>query len=1028
MEASNETMNRLKIKSVSPAREHSGSLQECSVNNGTNSVETFKRLLVDEQLARTHSALEGRKDLPETITTESRIPILKKGRPNKPGPIKSSFWFLAVSIILTVGALVISDFDWNNHTKAGVAAVQSKDYKSAEHHFKAAVARVEKFQFAGSRLASSLNSLGEVYSLQSKFEESEAAHMLALEIREKLYGDNHLDVALSLINVGQLMEQRERLGDAEVLYKRALSIRERLLGGAHKDVLGVVLKLARLVSYHDPKGAIGWYDRALRILKSTPVPDKEAVEELICASGSLEVSLPEGEPLYRTEIIQLLEKLGPEYARTLALEKDRVFPAFSQRPDRDFESVLSSWRTYFAQAKVSDAGLYDDAHDIKTLFEAQATINGESYSSPHAILVFNRELEFLESCLGKEHPLNTIPLVELARCGELDSKQRIELCRRAISIWKRFITEHRGLWSENFRVEGSFIDQDIADAYSALTELCPDKSDEILSQQLSMWESALGKDSLKIADVIRCNDGSSNFSKLCPQAVRIFETYLSSPSIKSMSSEHLDLINGLFSSWSESTDPVQVYQLQLAMLERALGASNPQVAVTLNELAEIRTLPRTARLDYCRRAINIWRANLKQIPGRSVLANDINWTFQLYEDLTENPVEARSMRIDFWRHAGDEHLANLALSLDYLGQFDMLNVDERANLFSKESVLWERFVQVHSYWGYGSGGYDELKGSVAECFKHWAQLYPTELQGRIYQREAAMWERTRGPKHFEVASSLLHLARTVPPEKRKPLLDRATTIFKEYFVSHGTMSSCSDDDMDECFKLKAQLGDSRYAKTVYTDQLDMCKRVYGPHSAAVSINLCKIAELSGLPQAERLAAATEAMSALEKISFKGMYWERLEQNSRDFLQLTPAADSEKALRRILALTKKFEPTPGKRTIHFFCDLAEQLGQKAMDSDPSGQKALRQGARALYARALDIWCPKGDVAAASTGLGDFEYAERALTGMTRLSDSPTAEKSYLKALDSCQEARVGVKRSTANLRHLLSTLASSKGLR
>lgn len=144
-----------------------------------------------------------------------------------------------------------------------------------------AIALAEKFPEQDSRLARSLDRMGEILHRAEKYGQAEMAWWRSLQIKLKVLGDNHPEVAntgnqlaglhylmgrfseaenyskkcqtiyeknygaehpnvaVCMHNLASLYHVQGRYGEAEVQYKRAVEIRTKTLGEAHKDTISV---------------------------------------------------------------------------------------------------------------------------------------------------------------------------------------------------------------------------------------------------------------------------------------------------------------------------------------------------------------------------------------------------------------------------------------------------------------------------------------------------------------------------------------------------------------------------------------------------------------------------------------------------------------------------------------------------------------------------------------------------------------------------------------------------------------------
>ncbi len=81
---------------------------------------------------------------------------------------------------------------------------------------------------------------------QGKYNEAIPIAERVLEIRQRLLGENHLDVATSLNSLAELYYSQGRYSEAEPLLIQALEMRQKLLGTEHPDVATSLNSLAEL--------------------------------------------------------------------------------------------------------------------------------------------------------------------------------------------------------------------------------------------------------------------------------------------------------------------------------------------------------------------------------------------------------------------------------------------------------------------------------------------------------------------------------------------------------------------------------------------------------------------------------------------------------------------------------------------------------------------------------------------------------------------------------------------------------------
>src|ERR1700674_2601472 len=142
---------------------------------------------------------------------------------------------LALALCVCAPALA-GETEWAEHVKAGETANRAGDYRTAAARYEAALREAESFGASDLRLATTLNSLADVYRTQGRVAEVEPLYRRALGIREKVLGPDHPDAATALNGLAELYETEGRYAEAEALYRRSLGIREKARGPEHPDV------------------------------------------------------------------------------------------------------------------------------------------------------------------------------------------------------------------------------------------------------------------------------------------------------------------------------------------------------------------------------------------------------------------------------------------------------------------------------------------------------------------------------------------------------------------------------------------------------------------------------------------------------------------------------------------------------------------------------------------------------------------------------------------------------------------------
>jgi tetratricopeptide (TPR) repeat protein len=283
-------------------------------------------------------------------------------------------------------------------------------------------------------VAGSLNSLAELYRVQGRYGEAEPLYQRALAIREKALGPDHPDVATSRHDLAALYEAQGRHGEAEPLYRRAPAIRENALGPDHPDVATSLNKLAMLYEAQGRDGeAEPLYLRALAIREALFGPDHPDVAESLDNLAFFYDALGrygEAEPLFRRALAAAEKARGPENAELA--------------PSLNNMAVLLSHQARYGEAEplhrralaLKERALGPDHPDIARALNNLAAVNRAQGRNSAAEPLYRRALAIREKALGPDHPDVATSLTNLAALkaaqGRYDEAER--LYSRALAV------------------------------------------------------------------------------------------------------------------------------------------------------------------------------------------------------------------------------------------------------------------------------------------------------------------------------------------------------------------------------------------------------------------------------------------------------------------------------------------------------------------------------------------------------------------------------------------------------------------
>jgi len=258
-------------------------------------------------------------------------------------------WLRGISLVafcclIAAGPLQAQGSTWEALIKGAEAALERRDFASAEEQLKAALDAAERFAPGDPRLGKTLNNLAAIYYAQGDFRRAEPLLRRAIKEMEQAVGPNDPDLAQSLKNLAALYYLQGDHAAAEPLLIRSLTIWEQAVGTEHPYVATLLSNLAGLYQ------AQGQYSRAEPLLvRSLSIwetilgpnhPDvaqsRQLLERLqaamageVPARGTLTAELPPA-PRPRPTADTLPEDLFPEDPFAAALQSQPAAPAESQ--------------------------------------------------------------------------------------------------------------------------------------------------------------------------------------------------------------------------------------------------------------------------------------------------------------------------------------------------------------------------------------------------------------------------------------------------------------------------------------------------------------------------------------------------------------------------------------------------------------------------------------------------------------------------------------------------------------------------
>jgi serine/threonine protein kinase/Tfp pilus assembly protein PilF len=286
-------------------------------------------------------------------------------------------------------------------------------------------------------MATSLDSVANVYAAAGQYDQAERYHRRALALREHVLGPDHPDVARALSNLANTVEIRGGYDDAEALLVRALAIRERVFGADHPTTAS---SLNNLANVYASTGAFDraavLYERCVAIAETSAGPQSVAYASALANLGTLHAQIGEYE-VAQQELAQSLaireRVLGtghPDVARSLnaigwvELELDRL------------DEAREALRRALA---IQDDALPDDHPDLAATLNNLGTLERRVGALDDAWALHERALAIRERALGSLHPKLAHALIGLAEVALARgrSSEAVVFAERALGVRTR---------------------------------------------------------------------------------------------------------------------------------------------------------------------------------------------------------------------------------------------------------------------------------------------------------------------------------------------------------------------------------------------------------------------------------------------------------------------------------------------------------------------------------------------------------------------------------------------------------------
>jgi tetratricopeptide (TPR) repeat protein len=408
-----------------------------------------------------------------------------------------------------------------------------------------------------------LENLAGLYQEQERYAEAEPLYRRRVAIYEKAHGPDHPDVATALTDLALLWRSQRRNTEAEPLLKRSLSIFEKTLGFDHHYVGGALLNLALL--YRDQglfAEAEPLFTRSLSIYDKAPQPDNAVIKTALMEMARMYRSQRrdvEAEPLFKrslaisetargaedSEVAEVLGELAGVY-RDLGRYGDAEL--LNRRSLTIYEKALGPDHPHVGTMLNNLAALY---HDLGRFAEAEQLLK-------RSLTIYEKAMAY-----GPKHPVVAQSLLNLAEIYRAQGRyaEAEPLLKRSLEIRESALgPEHR----------------DVAQSLNNLAALYRDQgrlddAEPLFKRSLEIRERALGPEHPEVA---LCLNNLAMLYLGQSSAVRTMELGSGRPPVPYRDFRRLALAEPLL-------------ERSLAIREKVLGPDHPDVAQSLNNLAQL---------------------------------------------------------------------------------------------------------------------------------------------------------------------------------------------------------------------------------------------------------------------------------------------------------------------------------------------------------------------------------------------------------------------------------------------------------
>jgi tetratricopeptide (TPR) repeat protein len=324
------------------------------------------------------------------------------------------------------GGITIEDSPWGRNYKAGLKALQDRNFDLAEKKLQAAIEESKKNGREDKRLYQARLAMAEVYIKKLKYDDAEWLYNKVLTQGSQFFGKDSAESAQAADGLARIYTDEQKWKKAEAICKQSLDLRQKLLGPNHADTAKSIYTKARLLDkqgFYDDAEPL--YKQAMTTMVASPDRDDLVVADLLRDEAVLYQKL--GKP----------DQAAGLLARSMALKELAV----NYDPNKPITGgVTFQWDKGSPRCKQT----FDDVYTVKYMniggLQIASSVQNEGPRISCTVIMTNQTDRPITIGLGPIHLFAMKPKYkDLFRLTPEAIAQKIEDKAISQANWKRFM-------------------------------------------------------------------------------------------------------------------------------------------------------------------------------------------------------------------------------------------------------------------------------------------------------------------------------------------------------------------------------------------------------------------------------------------------------------------------------------------------------------------------------------------------------------------------------------------------------------